>query len=101
MKFPIIKKDFVIGQNVVLMLLAVVVFLAFFVVTVWGQGGLVDLYQLSMQRKALLWRNREFMTQNLLSLQELEHLKTFKYLEQSARHHLGLVRPDETVYLVR
>lgn len=101
MRFLLNKNFFLKGQNFFLTVAAIAVFIAFFVMTVWGQGGLFDLYSLHTQRQALIENNRNLRFTNLTRLNEIERLKSLKYLEQTAREDLGMIRQNETVYVVK
>lgn len=81
--------------------LGLVVFVAFAVMTIWGNEGLVKLINLREQRSALLQTNHQLLKENLLFLEEINALKKARYVEQTARSKMGLIRKDEVVFVVR
>ncbi|MCP5464123.1 MAG: septum formation initiator family protein [Deltaproteobacteria bacterium] len=88
-------------QNNIFLTAAVVVFVLFFFVTVWGDGGLVELYGLKQQRDKIVASNRQLLQENLLRLQEIQKLKESRFVEQKARSDLGMIRKDEIVFVIK
>lgn len=76
---------------------AVILFLLFF--TVFGERGLLRIYELNREKQELARRSEALKTENDNLKREIEALKSDRrYLESIARKDFGLVRPNETVY---
>lgn len=79
----------------------IVLFVVFFVFTVWGKEGLVHLIALRKTRAEMILSNHELTKSNFLLLEEIEKLKQADYMEQKARSEMGMVRENEVVFIVR
>lgn len=79
----------------------IVLFVVFFVFTVWGKEGLVRLMELKKTRAEMILSNHELIKSNFLLLEEIEKLKQADYMEQKARSEMGMVRENEVVFIVR
>jgi cell division protein FtsB len=76
---------------------AVILFILFF--TVFGERGLLRIYELNREMKELVLRSESLKHENENLKREIEALKSDKrYLESIARRDFGLVRPNEVVY---
>jgi len=98
MKF---RRSIIRLQNSVFLLLGIVVFVVFLVMTVWGKDGMLDLIELNKRKDQIVNTNYRLLKENLLYLEEIQKLKQAKFVEQKARSDLGLVRPDEIVFVVQ
>ncbi|HLD44208.1 MAG TPA: septum formation initiator family protein [bacterium] len=87
--------------NNILYVAAVCVFVAFFSLTVWGDGGLTELHALKAKRDGIIKQSHFLLRENLFFLQEMEELKKSRYIEQRVRTDLGYIRPDEIMYVVK
>lgn len=76
---------------------AVILFILFF--TVFGERGLLRIYELNREMNELVLRSESLKQENENLKREIEALKSDKrYLESIARRDFGLVRPNEVVY---
>jgi len=76
---------------------AVILFLLFF--TVFGERGLLRIYELNREKQEIARRSEALSLENENLKREIEALKSDRrYLESIARKDFGLVRPNETVY---
>lgn len=76
---------------------AVILFLLFF--TVFGERGLLRIYELNRDKREIASRSEALKLENENLKREIEALKSDRrYLESIARKDFGLVRPNETVY---
>lgn len=80
--------------------MAFVIFFAFAGFTISGEEGLVSLYQLKKTKSELIEKNTELIKENLAHRQEQKSLYQLKTIEHKAHQSLGLVYPDETVYII-
>ena len=87
--------------NATFSLIGLVVFLSFFIVTVWGNDGLMRLVELKNMRDVFAVSNLNLLHENLFFKQSINRLHQAKYLEQKSRSDLGLVRPNEHVFIIR
>lgn len=96
------KKSQVLGliQNVLVYSLGLVVFLGFVFITVWGQDGLIDLMRLSGQKDRIVTKNNQLLHENLMLLNQIESLNQERVLEQTIRSELGLIKPNELVFVI-
>lgn len=90
------KKD----TNSILYALGLLIFFLFAFFTIGGEDGLIHLVQLKQTRDDFIQKNRALLSQNLSYQQEISKLRDLNYIEKRARKALGLVRSDETVYLL-
>ncbi|MBT0665710.1 septum formation initiator family protein [Geobacter pelophilus] len=76
---------------------AVILFLLFF--TVFGERGLLRIYELNREKQEIARRSEALRVENDNLKREIEALKSDRrYLESIARKDFGLVRPNEIVY---
>lgn len=90
------KRDY----NFIFYWLAVFIFVGFLVFTVTGQDGLVRLIHLKQLKEELAADNEVLLRQNIALRQELKSIKSLRVIEHLARKSLGLVYPDETVFVI-
>ncbi len=77
-----------------------ILFILFF--TIFGDRGLLRIYHLSKDKKAVQARLQELKTENDRLRREIEALTTDRrYLEGIARRDFGLVRKNEVIYQFR
>lgn len=88
------------SPNALLYALALLAFVLFFINTVWGDDGLLHLMDLHNQKNRIIADRHGLMMDNLRLINEIGKLKEARYLEQTARTEFGLVRENETVFLV-
>ncbi len=89
-------------QNGVMYTLMAFVLVVFTSMTVWGEGGLKELNRLEARRDVLSAQNVQQLEYNLKIKREILKLKASpEYVENTVRNKLGMVREDETVYLIR
>lgn len=91
------KKDF----NRIFFLLASFIFVAFTLFTIWGHDGLISLYRLHQWKGKLIAQNRELMKDNLWLKMEQKSLLKPERIEARAHESLGLVHPDETLFILK
>ena len=84
----------------IFLVLGLVTAAIFFVITIWGDNGLKELWQLKQKKETLAKSNLELLHQNWLYYEEIKRLSDPKNLEQAARTELGMVRENETVYVI-
>jgi cell division protein FtsB len=74
-----------------------ILFILFF--TIFGERGLLRIYQLNREKQLMQKRLEELHTENDQLKRELEALKSDRrYLESIARKDFGLVKKNETIY---
>lgn len=79
---------------------ALAIFIAFFFLTVWGENGVLRLVELRRIKAGIESGNTDVLRENLLFVQQIEKLKDAPYVEQKARSNLGMVRDNETVFVI-
>ena len=80
----------------------VIVLLALVVGSIFGDRGLLNLFQKREQVQALRLEIEALRAGNVQLVGEIAALKRSpRAIEQLAREELGLARPDETVFLIR
>lgn len=79
----------------------VVLFVVFFVVTVWGKDGLLHLMALKKTRDKIIASNHQLIQSNFFLLEEIQKSKEQSYIEQRARSDLGMVKDNEVVFIIR
>ncbi|MBI4411570.1 MAG: septum formation initiator family protein [Deltaproteobacteria bacterium] len=89
------KRDY----NFLFYWLAVFIFVGFLVFTVTGRDGLIRLIQLKHLKQELAAKNEALLRTNIALRQEQKNLKDLRVIEYLARKSLGLVYPDETVFV--
>lgn len=82
-------------------ILAFIIFFVFLGVTVGGEDGLLKLLKLKNTRDELIIKNKLLLMENLTLFQEQKSLYDTKTIEHAARSSLGLVYPDEIVYIIK
>ena len=88
------------NTNFVFYWLAVLIFFGFLVFTVTGQDGLVRLIQLKHLKQELAAKNEAMLRKNIALRQEQKNLKGLPVIEHLARKSLGLVYPNEAVFVI-
>lgn len=74
-----------------------ILFILFF--TIFGERGLLRIYQLNREQQLMQKRLEELRAENDKLKRELEALKSDRrYLESIARKDFGLVKKNETIY---
>lgn len=68
--------------------------------TLWGENGLFRLIELNRLKTEILHEKQRILGENLSFSQEVETLKTLKYIEQRARSDMGYIHENETVFVV-
>ena len=91
------KKDF----NRIFYLLATFIFVAFTLFTIWGHDGLISLYRLHQLKGKLVAQNRDLMKDNLWLKMEQKSLLKTEMIEARAHESLGLVYPNEILFLLK
>lgn len=86
--------------NTVFLVGALLVFVAFLGMTVWGDEGLLHLIRLNRMRSEILSENQRLLKENLFYLEDIRSAKSVRYQEQKARSELGMIRQNETVFVV-
>ncbi len=80
----------------------VIVLLALVVGSIFGDRGLINLFQKREQVHVLRQEIATLKADNARLVREIAALKESpRAIEQLAREELGLARPDETVFLIR
>lgn len=75
------------------------VLLSVFVMALFGENGLVDLYKLKKENAALIEANKAIARENKSYLDEINRLKNdLSYIESLARKDLGFVSKDEIIF---
>jgi len=76
-----------------------VVLFSIFVMAVFGEKGLLDLYRLKKEHAELSETNKEIARENKSLLIEINRLKTdLVYVESVARKDLGFITKDEIIF---
>jgi len=71
------------------------------VYAVFGSGGLVDVYSLSLERDGIVEFNRELAAENKVLEEKVERLKTdTRYIGRIARSELGMIGTNEVIYQI-
>lgn len=79
--------------------LALAAMAVFFLISVVGDGGLIDYFRLRNQKQDLMAVNDEVGLQNLELYRVIERLSgDLDYIETMARHELGMVTPEEFIF---
>lgn len=95
-----LKKFLLKIQNQFFYTFGMLIFVLFFITTLWGESGIFKLVELKRIRSKIASENDEILRQNLLHAQEIERLKESRFVEQKARTDLGFVKESETVFIV-
>lgn len=82
-------------------IVAFIIFFVFLGVTFGGEDGLLKLLRLKNTRDELIKKNKLLLMENLTLFQEQKSLYDKKTIEHAARRSLGLVYPDEIVYIIK
>jgi cell division protein FtsB len=70
-----------------------------FVMAIFGEKGLVDLYRLKKEHVELIEANKEIARENQSILNEINRLKNdLVYVESVARKDLGFVSKEEIIF---
>ena len=89
------------NENKIFYWIGIAIFVGFIFVTLWGENGILKLIQLNQTKSALKTENNRLLHQNFEFVQEIKRQKDLFYIEQKARSHLGMVRDNERVYIVK
>lgn len=76
------------------------VFLIFLFLTISGEDGLIRLVQLKSKEAQLKKDNLSLLEENLKTYQEIERLKSKRFIEQKSRTSLGMVKENEVVFVI-
>lgn len=96
----VIKNLFNKIHNQFFYLLGVGIFFFFVILSIWGENGLLRLVEMNNIKKQAVSLNQKILQENLLLKQEIERLHDAKYLEQRVRSDLGLIKPNEKVFII-
>lgn len=88
------------NSNFVFYCLALVIFITFLGFAISGEDGLAQLIHLKKIKVGLLAENRALLEQNLELRLEQKSLYDPETIEYQARKSLGLVYPDEVIYVI-
>ena len=84
----------------VMLALSIVGLFTFLLVIVFGDKGLADLHLIRLERDRLVDNNQALLQENLARFAEKERLESDPlYIEQVARRELGLVAPEELIFM--
>ena len=84
------------------LLFSVIVFIALVVGALFGDGGILQLWQERAETQALELEIQRLRVKNSQLAEEIHALRSNpQAIERLAREELGLVRPGETVFLIR
>lgn len=81
-------------------LLATLVFLGFALFTIYGQDGLLRLFELKTMRDDLHAKNNALMIENFQLFQKRKSLYDLNTIEKEAKASLGLVGEGEVVIIL-
>lgn len=85
-------------EKVILSMVFLVLF-SIFVMAIFGEKGLADLYRLKKEHSALIETNKEIARENKSYLNEINRLKNdLDYVESVARKDLGFVSKEEIIF---
>ena len=88
------------ARQSVMLSLAIVGLFTFLLVIIFGDKGLADLHLIRLERDRLVDQNQALLQENLARFTEKERLESDPlYIEQVARRELGLVAPDELIFM--
>ena len=89
------------ARQSVMLSLAIVGLFTFLLVIIFGDKGLADLHLIRLERDRMVDQNQALLQENLARFSEKERLESDpRYIEQVARRELGLVSPDELIFMV-
>ena len=78
---------------------SILVLVSLFFFVVLGEKGLFDLNSLKQEKNRLLEQNRRLEQENLALSRTIDRLKNdLAYIENVARHELGMIGKDELIY---
>jgi cell division protein FtsB len=84
------------------LLFSVIVFIALVVGSLFGDGGILQLWEERARTEALEHEIQRLRVRNSELAEEIHALRSDpQAIERLAREELGLVRPGETVFLIR
>ena len=68
----------------------------------YSNQGIFHLKRLEAEKSKLASANREYKVKNVLLLEKIDRIKKdAQYIEDVARKKLGLVRPNEQIYMLK
>ena len=80
------------------MSLAVLVIFAMAAFIVFGDNGVLDLQRLKRKNQQLVMANEALARENLMLHRQIQRLKNdHAYIENIARHELGMIKADEVI----
>jgi len=86
-------------KKVIITLIILIIFTFMVVITIFGQRGLLYLYQLQDKCEEIEQFNNRLQAENKELQEEITLLKKdMKYIESLARKELGLVKENELIY---
>jgi len=78
----------------VLSLVIIVLFCGF---AIWGDDGLLRLWQLKELKNQIVSENKNILMENFSYMQQVESLKNPSFIERWAKSALGMIRQDEII----
>jgi cell division protein FtsB len=80
---------------------AAFLFLVFLIASLFGERGLVEVYQTQKKKNTLVQEKNRLLTEKKKLERDIEELKTNpEAVEKKARDKLWLMKPDEIVILI-
>lgn len=73
-------------------------FIAVGLVITFDGKGLLELYRVKEERQNILRQNEKLAQENEDLIREIHRLKCDKYIEDTARRELGLIKEGEVIY---
>lgn len=81
---------------------AAFLFLVFLIASVFGERGLIEVYQTQKKKNDLVQEKNRLLAEKRKLEREIEELKTNpEAVEKKAREKLWLMKPDEIVIIIR
>lgn len=87
-------------RNQIFILVGLFILFMFTTYTIWGEDGLMRLWELKDVRNQIAEENKNVLLQNLSQIEEIQKLKESHYVEQVARSELGMIREDEVILVI-
>ena len=73
-------------------------FIAVGLAITFGDKGLLELYRVKEEQCGILRQNERLLQENEDLIREIHRLKCDKYIEDTARKELGLIKEGEVIY---
>ena len=85
-----------------LSVLSLVALLIYLQINLWiGEGSLANVWSLRKEQSRLVEENKQLMERNAAMAAEVQNLKSgLDAIEERARMELGMIKKDETFYLI-